>query len=174
MNTTLSRRMLTPTLTTWMTAATVLGAAWVLPTTAMAAAATSKVGCRVHAVLASKEGSGELPKELEFLRATLADDQFAAYKSFHLVDKKTLTLDGSKPADTSFGSGHRIALTLLGSDATRLKLHLKLSERDGTSSRYDTDYSIEDNGLLMLEAGPFKHAAVSGKLFFAIQCARAG
>lgn len=136
------------------------------------AAPAKQAACRVHAVLASKEGDGKLPKSLEFLRETLAEDQFAAYKSFHLVDKKTLKLEADKPSNTSFSSGHKMALDLLGGDEERLKLHLDLTGRDGKESLISTDYSIADNGLFMIGGGNFKQGEVVGKLFFAIQCAR--
>ena len=138
-------------------------------------AAGAKANCQVHAVLASKEGEGKLPKSLEFLRTTLEDDQFAAYKSFHLVDKKTLKLVGSKTGNAQFNSGHKLGLTLLEGDANpKLKLRLELSGRDGESNLLKTDYSIEDNGLVMIAAGKHTHADVDGKLFFAIQCASKG
>lgn len=141
---------------------------------AVADAAVTKATCQVHAVLASKEGDGTIPADLEFLRSTLANDEFAAYKSFTLLEKKSLKLALDTKGESTFGSGHKLGLTLLGGDDTRLKLQLDLSNRDGTKSLVSTAYSIEDNGLLMIGAGAFTDASRSGKLFFAIQCARAG
>ena len=133
------------------------------------AEAASKANCRVHAVLASKEGDGSIPKSLEFLRSTLQDDQFAAYKSFHLVDKKTLKLAGDTVSDAKFSSGHKLGLKLLeGGD--KLKLHLELSGRDGKKNLVKTNYSIESGGLFMIGAGNFEKGEIAGKLFFAIQC----
>jgi hypothetical protein len=146
-----------------------LGATYFGPEGA-AQAAGAKANCRVHAVLASKEGDGKIPKQLEFLRETLEDDQFGVYKSFHLVDKKMLKLDGPAPASAKFASGHQVGLALLDNDE-KLKLHLELTGRDGTTNLVKTDYSIEDNGLFMIAAGAFKQGEVAGKLFFAIQCA---
>lgn len=134
-----------------------------------AAEAAGKANCRVHAVLASKEGDGKIPKSLNFLRETLQDDQFAAYKSFHLVDKKTLKLVDDAPANAKFSSGNRLGLTLIASKP-KLKLHLELSSQDGAKNLVKTDYSIENNGMFMIGAGNFKQGEIAGKLFFAIQC----
>jgi hypothetical protein len=136
------------------------------------AEAAAKAACRVHAVLADKQTEAPLPKELEFLRETLKDDQFAAYKGFHLVDKQTLALTEGSAAQASFGSGHKLALTLRGSDDKRVRLHLELTNRDGQGKLVATDYSIEDNGLFMIQAGSHTKGKIEGKLFFAIQCAR--
>jgi hypothetical protein len=131
--------------------------------------AAGKANCRVHAVLASKEGDGKIPKSLEFLRETLEDDQFAAYKSFHLVDKKTLKLEGDTPSKATFSSGHKLGLKLLES-TPKLKLHLELSSRDGSKNLVKTDYSIDNNGMFMIGAGKLEQGEIAGKLFFAIQC----
>jgi len=142
------------------------------PTTSHAAVGSAQ--CQVHAVLASKEGNGEIPKSLAFLQETLRDDQFAAYKGFHLVDRKTLTVSSGEESKASLSPGHRVGILLLGGDAKRLKLRLNLSERDGTGQLVGTDYSIEDHGVLLIQAGPFKSGEIQGKLFFAFQCARGG
>lgn len=139
------------------------------------AAAPAKVAtasCQVHAVLASKDGDGSIPKNLAFLRDTLRDDQFAAYKSFHLVDQKRLSFPEGGQADSKLSSGHVVALKWLGGDEKRMRLHLELRGRDGASKLVSTDYSIEDHGLFMIQAGEHKQGEVKGKLFFAVQCAR--
>jgi hypothetical protein len=137
-----------------------------------ARAAVSKAHCQVHAVLASKEGDGSIPKELDFLRDTLKNDEFAAYKGFHLLEKKTVKLKLEERAKLTLKSGNALALTLLGGDDTKLKLHAELSSRDGSKSLLSTDYSIEDHGLFMIGAGNHSEGALTGKLFVAIQCAR--
>jgi len=136
--------------------------------------AAKKGGCQVHAVLASKEGDGEIPRSLEFLRETLKDDQFAAYKSFHLVDKKTIGLAEAKAQSVTLSTGHQAKVTLLESDAKRLRLHLELTARSGEAPLVRTDYSIEHNGLFMIQAGKYKQEEVTGKLLFAFQCAARG
>lgn len=148
-----------------------------LPETRAEAAQTpapKRAGCQVHAVLASKEGDGEIPRSLEFLRDTLKDDQFAAYKSFHLVDKKTIGLSEAKAQSVTLSTGHQAKVTLLESDAKRLRLHLELTARSGEEPLVRTDYSIEHNGLFMIQAGKYKQEEVSGKLLFAFQCAARG
>jgi hypothetical protein len=141
---------------------------------AHAASAVKKADCQVHAVLASREGDGTVPKNLEFLRETLEDDAFAAYKGFHLIDKKTVKLALEKAAESGFKSGHKLRLTLLGGEEARLKFRADLTGRDGKTALIGTDYSIDDNGLLMIQAGRYTSGEVEGKLFFAIQCARRG
>lgn len=148
-----------------------LGAVALTP--AVAEAAATKATCDTKLVLLTKEGSGVIPKELEALRSTLQEDEFAVYKGFHLLESKALKLSLDTKAESTFSSGHRLGLTLLGGDDTRLKLHADLSNRDATKSLLSTDYSIEDNGLLMIGAGAYTDGGRSGKLFFAIQCGRA-
>lgn len=138
------------------------------------AAPVQKASCQVHAVLASKEGDGSISPDLEFLQEQLQDDQFAAYKKFRLIEQKALDLRLEKKSEVTFRSGNRLALRLLGNDDTRLKLHADLSGRDGKKALLGTDYSIEDRGVLMIGAGKFDFEGTSGKLFFAIQCARSG
>ncbi|MCA9651860.1 MAG: hypothetical protein H6712_09030 [Myxococcales bacterium] len=130
--------------------------------------------CFVHSVLASKEGEGGVPKELAFLQAQLSQDEFAIYKTFLLIEQKTFDIRRGKVTETKFSSGNRMGLSLLGNDDKRLKLHASLSSRDGSKDLLNTDYSIEDGGLLMIQAGSFVHKGTEGKLFFAIQCARSG
>lgn len=140
-----------------------------------ARAATVKAAkCQVHAVHASKEGAGGIPDSLEFLEVQLKDDEFAAYKTFELIDQKALTIKLDKATEVTLATGNRLGLSLLGNDDTRLKLHANLSSRDGVKALISTDYSMEDAGVLMIRAGSYTHQDVPGKLFFAIQCARSG
>ncbi len=138
------------------------------------AADVSEAKCQVHAVLASKEGDGGIPEKLRFLEAQLKDDEFAAYKSFHLIEQKALTIKLDAASEVTLATGNRLGLSLLGNDDTRLKLRATLSSRDGSKSLLSTDYSMEDAGVLMIRAGSYTHQGVEGKLFVAIQCARGG
>ncbi len=167
----IKRRVLATTLATVLAPVFALGGAFV-GMSGEARAAVGKADCQVHAVLFSKDGDGKVPKNLAFLEETLRDDAFAAYKGYHLIDKKTLRLQLDSAAKAAFKSGHKLGLTLRGGDASRLKLHANLTGRDGKGSLLDTEYSIEDNGLLMIAAGRHTSGEVEGKLFFAIQCAR--
>ncbi|MCH9681039.1 MAG: hypothetical protein K0V04_06380 [Deltaproteobacteria bacterium] len=169
-------RLLASALAAVLTPAIALSA-FVLPTQAQAAAPAPVVSvdhakCQVHAVLASKEGNAGIPKELKFLETQLKDDEFAAYKSFRLIEQKALKLDRGKKTDVSFTSGNRLGLRLIGGDDKRLDLHADLSSRSGTKSLLATDYSIEDAGVLMIRAGSYTHKDDTGRLFFAIQCVR--
>jgi hypothetical protein len=141
---------------------------------AVADAAVTKASCQVSAVLLKKEGDGTVPPELEFLKSTLANEEFGLYKGYELIERKTLKLALDTKSDTTFATGNRIGLTLLGGDETRLKLHLNLSSRDGKKSLIETDYSIDNDGQLMIGAGAYSDEKRSGKLFFAIQCGRTG
>jgi hypothetical protein len=155
-------------------APTAVLATFVAPLEARAATVKGAT-CQVHAVLASKkEGDGGIPEKLRFLETQLKDDEFAAYKSFHLVEQKALTIKLNMPSEVTLTTGNRLSLSLLGNDDTRLKLHADLSSRDGSKSLLSTDYSMEDAGVLMIRAGSYTHGDIAGKLFFAIQCARSG
>ena len=122
--------------------------------------------CQVRAVDALKEEGG-IPKELEFLKEQLEDDEFAAYHKFQLVETKTLKLKTDESGELEFTTGNKIGLTLMGEDESRLKLHLTLTGRDGVDQLLDTKYSIESGGVLLVRAGKIDN----GKRFFAIQCA---
>ncbi len=150
--------------------APVLGVSAAIAVPSAAQAAVSKANCRLHQVLLSKEGDGNVPKELAFLRDTLKNDEFAIYKGFYLLERKTLKLDLESRVDAGFGTGHKLGLTLLGGDDAKLKLRAELTGRDGVKSLLDTTYSIQNNGQLMISAGSHTDAGRSGKLFFAIQC----
>ena len=153
------------------------------PTAALAAVATlpvtahaevKKARCDVHAVLAAKDGDGSIPANLKFLEARLREDDFAAYKSFKLVEKKSAKATLEKAAEFAFSSGNRLTLGLLGSEDTRLKLRASLFSSDGEKKLLSTDYSIVDGGVLMLGGVEYTEKDVTGKLFFAVQCARQG
>ena len=133
------------------------------------AAPVSKANCRVHAVHASREEGG-IQKELAFLADKLKDDEFAAYKSFALVEMKELSLKLNEEASTSFQSGNKLGLTLLGGANNRLELKFGLTKRDGETALLTTKYAIDNGGLLMVRVGDFTHQDRAGKLFFAIQC----
>lgn len=166
----IKQRLVASVLATVLAPAFAFGAAYTADVSE--AHAADKANCLVHAVLASKEGEGELPKELEFLKKTLEADEFAVYKTFHLLEKKQLKLKLDKKGTLSFKSGHKMELTLLGSDEKTLKNHLTLTGRDGKKMLVDTDYSIEDHGLFMTGVGEHEAAGKKGKLFLTIQCAR--
>lgn len=128
--------------------------------------------CKVHAVLASKEGDGTIPKNLEFMKEWLTDEPYDRYKSFHLLGSKKVSVALEKPANTTFKTGHKMKLSLLGGDEKKLKLHLDLTHRDGEKNLVAMDYSIEDNGLFFVQGGKHKSGEVTGRIFWAIQCAR--
>lgn len=154
-------------------APTAVFATYAVPSEAHAAA-VKEAKCQVHAVLASKEGDGGIPEKLRFLEAQLQDDEFAAYKSFHLIEQKALAVKLDTTSEVTLTTGNRLGLSLLGNDETRLKLRATLSSRDGSKSLLSTDYSMEDAGVLMIRAGSYTHDGIEGKLFVAIQCARSG
>ncbi len=165
-------RLLASALVAVLAPATV-AATYAAPATARAAP-VKEAKCQIHTVLAAKEGDGGIPEKLRFLEAQLKDDEFAAYKAFHLIEQKAFTIKLGAPSEISLSTGNRLGLSLLGNDDTRLKLHADLSSRDGSKSLISADYSMEDAGVLMIRAGSYTHGDIAGKLFFAIQCARSG
>ena len=164
-------RLLAPILASVL--APTIAATAVLAAPGVADAAVSKANCQVHSVLLSKEGDGTIPKDLEFLRSTFATDEFAWAKGFFLLERKTLKLKLDTPSDTTFKTGNKLGLTLLGGGDKRIKLHAELSSRDGSKVLLATDYEIDDNGSLMISAGNYSDDTRSGKAFFAISCAGA-
>ena len=165
-------KLLASVLAAVMAPAAALGT--VVLTESTAEAATKKARCDVHAVLASKEGNSGIPKDLKFLEAQLKADDFAAYKSFFLVEKQSAKATLDKAAEFTFRSGNRLGLSLLGDDGAKLKLHAKLTSRDGESDLLNMDYSIVPKGVMIVAGGEFEHRGKSGRLFLAWQCDRAG
>ena len=132
----------------------------------VADAAVDKVNCRVTSVLASKaEASERVPGNLKFLKEEFERDEFAAYKSFKLLEKKDFRLTLGKESAGKMKSGHEFGFSLLGGDDKRLKIHASLLSKSG-KKLLNTDYTIDDNGILLVAGG--KHA--DGKIIFAIQC----
>ncbi len=134
--------------------------------------AAKKGVCKVHAVLASKEGDGTIPKNLEFMKEWLTDEPYDRYKSFHLLGSKKADVVLGKAAQTDFKTGHKMTLSLLGGDEKKLRLHLDLTHRDGKKNLVAMDYSIEDNGLFFVQGGEQKLGDVTGTMLWAIQCER--
>ena len=129
-------------------------------------AEVKSAACKVTAFLASKDGDGTIPEDLKFLEEQLRDDQFAAFKGFRLLEGKTLKLGLDKAAVASLQSGFQLRLSLLGEEATKLKLHANLTGPGRDKPLVDTAYKIDNNGLLLV--GGVRH--LDGKVFFAIHC----
>lgn len=123
--------------------------------------------CKVHAVLASKEGDGKIPKNLEFMKEWLTDEPYDRYKSFHLLGSKKADVVLGKATQTEFKTGHKMKLSLLGGDEKKLKLHLDLTHRDGKKNLVAMDYSIEDNGLFFVQGGEHAFGEVTGTMLWA-------
>jgi hypothetical protein len=139
---------------------------------AYAAEAAKEAQCNVHAVLAVKEGDGTIPADLKFLEAQLRDDQFAVYKKFVLLETKSAKVALDKAAKLEFTSGNSLTLGLVGSDDTRLKLKLELSNRDNSKSLLNAAVSATDAAAIIIDADAYTQGGTAGKLLFAIQCAR--
>ncbi len=173
-----NKSLLSLALSSLLVPAAALGAVASVSTAAHAAPAkkvsskAEKAVCKVHAVLASKEGDGKIPKNLEFMKEWLIDEPYDRYKSFHLLGSKKVDLKANKATATAFKTGHKMKLSLLGGDEKKLKLHLDLTHRDGIENLVTMQYSIEDNGLFFVEGGEHKSGEVTGRIFWAIQCAR--
>lgn len=145
----------------------VVGSAYLVPDVAHAAEVQA-VACKVTAFLAQKDGDGNIPAELKFLEEQLHDDQFAAFKGFRLLETKSLRLAIDKPGLAALKSGFQLKLSLLGEANSKLKLHANLLAPGRDAPLVDTDYAIDNNGLLLV--GGVRH--LEGKIFFAIQCGK--
>lgn len=144
----------------------VVGGTYFVPNVARAEVRT--VACKVTAFLAQKDGDGTIPEDLKFLDEQLRDDSFAAFKGFRLLETKSLRLAVDKPGLAALKSGFQLKLSLLGEDSKKLKLHANLLAPGRAAPLVDTDYTIDDNGLLLV--GGVRH--LEGKIFFAIQCGK--
>lgn len=144
----------------------VVGSAYLVP--AVAHAEVRTVACKVTAVLVQKDGDGTIPADLKFLEEQLRDDSFAAFKGFRLLETKSLRLTIDKPGLAALKSGFQLKLSLLGEANSKLKLHANLLAPGRDAPLVDTDYAIDDNGLLLV--GGVRH--LEGKIFFAIQCGK--
>lgn len=163
---TLHMKLLASTLAAVLLPALVVGGVSLLPE--VARAEVRAVACKVTAFLAQKDGDGSIPADLKFLEEQLRDDQFAAFKGFRLLETKALRIGLDKPGSAALKSGYQLKLSLLGEDAAKLKLHANLLAPGREAPLVDTDYAIDDNGLLLV--GGVRH--LEGKIFFAIQCGK--
>ena len=136
----------------------------------IARADVNRADCKVTAVHAKKDGEAEIPNNLQFLAEQLKDDQFAAYKSFRLLDQRSFKLERSKPGSAALKSGHTVKLELLGGEEKTLKLRLELGARGGGKALVSTAYTIADGGVLLIGGPSYR----DGKLLFAVQCVGRG
>lgn len=162
----LASRILASAVSVFVLPALVVGGATLAP--AEARAEVTSVACKVTAFLAEKDGDGTIPQDLKFLEEQLRDDSFAAFKGFRLLETKALRLGRDKPELAALRSGFKLTLSLLGEENTKLKLHANLLAPGREAPLVDTDYAIDDNGLLLV--GGTRHEG--GKIFFAIQCGK--
>ncbi len=165
----IKQRLVASALAATLAPAMAFGGAF-LGTSTDAQAAPKSGTCQAYAVLASKEGDGTIPKNLEFMKEWLTDEPYDRYKSFHLIDKKTFKLELGKEASTKFKTGHSMRLKLLGGESKALKYHLHLTHADGKKKLVSMDYSIENNGLMFVQGGEHTSGEISGKILWATHC----
>lgn len=161
-----TKRLLATSIVAVLLPGVVVGGTYLVPDIALAE--VRSVACKVTAFLVEKDGDGAIPPDLKFLEEQLRDDQFAAFKGFRLLETKSLRLGVDKPAHAALKSGFQLKLSLLGEASNKLKLHANLLAPGRDAPLVDTDYAIEDNGLLLV--GGVRH--LEGKIFFAIQCGK--
>lgn len=133
------------------------------------AVAAANATCRVMSILAKKEGDGTIPKNLSALESQLRSDQFAAYKSFELVEQKSTAVNDAQDTSLAMKIGYAVKLKLLAATGPRLKLHLSLTSKGASKPLLDADYSVQTDGVLLVVAGQRE----GGRALFAFQC-RAG
>jgi hypothetical protein len=125
--------------------------------------AAEQATCRIHAVEASQDGDGSIPKDLEFLREQLQAPEFTRYKGFRLLDAKDFQLELGTVVDQKFKSGHNVKLSLLGSKDGKLDFHTELLR--GGSSLINMDFSVKDGQLMLIPVRRGEQAII-----FAYQC----
>lgn len=125
--------------------------------------------CKVVAIHASKKAPGKsaarVPSALAAFKRELSDDQFAAFKSFHLLEQKSSAVQAAKRSALAFRSGYVVGLKLVKKQGARLKVHVDLGKKGGRSL-VDLDYWMRSGGLLMLVGGSYQ----DGKVIFATRC----
>lgn len=114
----------------------------------VARADMTSASCRIHAVEATAEGDGTIPKDLEFIAEQLQAPEFARFKGFRLVDVKDFKLDVGSPVEQKFKSGHVVRLGLVGGEQDKLELHTEIMR--GTVSVTKLDFSIRVAQLILI------------------------
>lgn len=131
-----------------------------------AKAKSATMRCELWAVHASKKKTKQrIPASLRALSPELSDDQFAAFSSFELLEKKSLSVDMHKPRTQSFRAGYQMELNLVERAQNRLKVHVNLRRGRG-SNLVNLDYWMNGGSLLMLVGGNYQ----GGKIVFATRC----
>lgn len=128
--------------------------------------------CQTYAVLASEDGDGTIPKNLEFMREWLTDEPCDRYGSFQLIDAQAVGLELGGRASIVFETGHRMRLELRGVDKDILEFHLEIVRARAAGDRrlVSVDYSIENGQMLLLHAGGHTLGETSGRIFLAARC----
>lgn len=129
----------------------------------VAEAAITEATCRIHAVEASTEGDGTIPKELDFIADQLSGPQFAGYKGFRLIEAKDYKLKLDRIVDEKFKSGHNVKLKLTGGERDKLELHTELVR--GSSKLVTMDFGIKSNQIVLIPVLRGDSAVI-----FAYQC----
>jgi hypothetical protein len=129
----------------------------------LAEASVTSASCRIHAVEATPDGDGTIPKELEFLSDQLQAPEFARYKGFRLVDVKDFKLDVGAAVEKKFKSGHVVKLSLLGGEQDKLDLHTEILR--GAGSVTALDFSLKVAQLMLIPVRRSDQAII-----FAYQC----
>lgn len=160
----MGRRLLASTLALSLAPALALSASVLTP--AIAKAEVGAARCQVHSVLAKKTGDGTIPDDLKFLEDQLRSDQFAAYKSFRLLEKHDLRLDVANAVATDMKSGHVLTLEYFGADAGKLKFKATLLARGGDATLFDGLLQLPDPGIFWIGGGRYG----KDKILFAIRC----
>lgn len=126
----------------------------------------SSMSCELWAVHASKRKAKQrIPSNLASLRPELTDDQFAAFSSFELLERKSLRVNANQTSAQRFRAGYQMKLGLVDSKGKRLKVKVQLT-KSPSSNLVNLDYWMNSGSLLMLVGGNYK----DGKIVFATRC----
>ena len=140
-----------------------LAGAVTLLSPAVAEANVTSASCRIHAVEATPDGDGTIPKDLEFLSDQLQAPEFARYKGFRLVEVKDFKLEVGSAVEKKFKSGHIVKLSLLGGEQDKLDLHTEILR--GASSVTSLDFALKVAQLMLIPVRRGDQAII-----FAYQC----
>ncbi len=130
--------------------------------------------CHVYAVLASDEGGGAIPENLEFMTPWLTDEPLNQYGSFRLIDAQIADLELGGRASIELETGHRMWLELRAVENEVLEFHLELTRAhaEGDRQLVSADYRIGNAAMLWLQAGAYTLEETSGRVFLASRCVR--
>lgn len=112
-----------------------------------AAPEASALTVEVRSIAADQQGKPYIDPRLGDLKGQLQSRGFSAYKSFKLVDTKTVQLPEQRPGQVTLVNGDTLALTFEGKDGKLAKLRLVILCKLDTRLRVSPGSTFFQAGL---------------------------